>query len=345
LIVTGLTNGVSYDFRVLAVNSVGSSSPSSTVSATPATNPTSTISSPADNSFSTSTTVLLSGTSSGTNLSTTQISVDGGAFQATSGTAASWTYSATGLSQGAHTFQSKATDLVGNAGLSSIVHVTVDTINPTITISSPSNGATINTGSFPVSGSAFDTNLKKVDVAIDSGTFQPATGTSSWSFAVTGLGNGLHTVTAEATDFAGNTQTTSITITVKIPTNTKGKVSGKGAIGGTTDFDFKVQSKDGISFSGSLEYDDKSNKIKLDSISITSLSVDSSNSKANFSGNAKLNEKSGYTFNVYVEDNGKSGKNDFFSIKIFDSAGSTIYEKSNKLTEGKIQIQKSKQDH
>ena len=245
------------------------------------------------------------------------------------------------MSQGAHTFQSKATDLAGNTGLSSVVHVTVDTVNPTISISSPSNGATINTGSFTVSGSAFDANLNKVDVSIDSGAFQPATGTSSWSFAVTGLSNGLHTVTAKATDLAGNTQTTSITITVKIPTNTKGKVSGKGAIGGTTDFEFNVQSKDGISFSGKLDYDDKSNKIDLDSISITSLSVDSSNSKASFSGNAKLNEKSGYTFNVYVEDNGNSGKNDFFSIKIFDSAESTIYENSNKLTEGNIQIHKN----
>ncbi|MFZ3015867.1 MAG: Ig-like domain-containing protein [Minisyncoccia bacterium] len=96
------------------------------------TNPTSTISTPSNNSYSSSTTVALTGTSSDANLSSTTISVDGGLFVATSGTAAAWTYSATGLSQGAHTFQSKATDLAGNTGLSSVVNVTVDTVAPTV---------------------------------------------------------------------------------------------------------------------------------------------------------------------------------------------------------------------
>lgn len=105
------------------------------------TNPTSTITSPANNSTSTSTTVAPTGTSSDTNLSSTTISVDNGLFVATGGTVASWTYSATSLSQGAHTFQTKATDSAGNTGVSSIVNVTVQTATKFV-ILPPSSGTT-----------------------------------------------------------------------------------------------------------------------------------------------------------------------------------------------------------
>ena len=67
-------------------------------------NPTTSITSPSDNTYSTSTTVALTGTSADTNLASTTISVNSGEFVATGGTPAAWTYSATGLSQGAHTF-------------------------------------------------------------------------------------------------------------------------------------------------------------------------------------------------------------------------------------------------
>ena len=97
--------------------------------------PTSSIVSPINNATILSSEVDLTGTSSDTNLSTTTISVDGGAFVSTGGTAAAWTYSATGLSNASHTFQTKATDLAGNTGLSSVISVTVSAnIVPSLSI-------------------------------------------------------------------------------------------------------------------------------------------------------------------------------------------------------------------
>ncbi|HET7336476.1 MAG TPA: choice-of-anchor U domain-containing protein, partial [Candidatus Nitrosotalea sp.] len=99
-----------------------------TVPAVDVTNPVTTITSPTDNTFSNSVSMNLSGISSDVNLDVTTISVDGGPFVATSGTASLWTFFATGLSEGLHTFQTRATDAGGNAGLSSIVHVTINAV-------------------------------------------------------------------------------------------------------------------------------------------------------------------------------------------------------------------------
>ena len=211
---------------------------------------------------------------------------------------------------------------------------------PTITITSPANGAIINTATPLITGtaSAGPSGLASVQIQIDSGAFNDASGTTSWTFNTASLADGIHTINAKATDNAGNIQTTSITIIVQ--TNNSGKVTAKnGSIGGTTNFEFEIQSSNGHPH-GNLEYVDKLNKVDLQSIAIISLSIDHSNTKASFSGTAKVNVHSGFRFNVYVEDNG-SGKNDFFSIKIFDSTGHKIYDKSNKLTQGNIKIHKS----
>ncbi|MDE1868258.1 MAG: hypothetical protein KGI08_11200, partial [Thaumarchaeota archaeon] len=185
------------------------------------TNPTASITSPADNSFSNSATVNLSGTASDTNLASVQISVDGGALQATSGSPSSWTFSATGLGDGVHTFQVTATDSAGNIGTSSVIHVTVDTINPTISITSPTGGSTVNTSVVHVTGTASDANLATVQVSIDGGAYTTATGTSSWSFDTSALSNGAHTIDAKVIDSAGNVGTaTQISFTVDNTTPT-----------------------------------------------------------------------------------------------------------------------------
>src|SRR5918997_1728211 len=89
-----------------------------------------------------------------------------------------------------------------------------DTTNPTISISSPDNGATLTEDSFTVSGTASDSGsgIEKVEVQIDDGSYNTATGTSSWSFDVTNLEEGTHTITAKATDKAGNSATESIEV-------------------------------------------------------------------------------------------------------------------------------------
>jgi len=104
-----------------------------------------------------------------------------------------------------------------------------DTTAPAISITSPANGATISgpsTGvTVSVSGTASDNSggsgIQKVEVQV--GTANPfrlatATGTggswSTWSASDTVTTAGSHTITARATDNAGNTRDTTVTITV-----------------------------------------------------------------------------------------------------------------------------------
>ena len=177
------------------------------------TNPTSTITSPANNSSTNSTTVALTGTSSDTNLSSTTISVDGGSFVATSGTAAAWTYSATSLSQGAHTFQSKATDTAGNTGLSTIVNVTIDSVAPTAAITYSINHP-VKTGDSQVITATFSEPIADapiMKIAISGSNTLAATNmtkvdTTHYTYTHTvGSGDGTATVALSVgTDLAGN---------------------------------------------------------------------------------------------------------------------------------------------
>ena len=148
---------------------------------------------------------------------------------------------------------------------------------------------------------------------------------------------GTTIVTWTATDHSGNSKTATQTVVI-LPLNTPGKVNGEGSFGQEIEFNMNVQSKDGLTFKGHLDYDDESAKIDLDSQTITSLFVDSTATKTNYTGTAVLNDKSGYTFKAYVIDNGNPGKNDFFQIAIFDSSGHQVYVNSGKLVHGNLHV-------
>jgi hypothetical protein len=211
-----LTDG-SHTYKAYAEDLAGNVGTSTTNTFTvDTTNPTSTISTPADNTLTNSSIVALSGTSADTHLSTTTISVDGGDFVATAGSAGSWTYSATGLTDGAHTFVSKATDSVGNTGTSTIVHVTVDATNPTTSITSPADNTLTNSSIVALSGTSADTNLSTTTISVDGGSFVATGGTAaSWTYSATGLTDGAHTFQTKATDLAGNIGT-STTVHVSV---------------------------------------------------------------------------------------------------------------------------------
>lgn len=86
---------------------------------------------------------------------------------------------------------------------------------PTVTVASPASGAAVS-GVVSVGGNAGDdTGLSKVEVQVDGGPFQPATGTAAWSYRwdTTGL-TGSHTLTARATDTSGLTSATALSVNV-----------------------------------------------------------------------------------------------------------------------------------
>ncbi len=89
-----------------------------------------------------------------------------------------------------------------------------DTTPPTVSITSPDDGATVTTSDVTVTwtGSDSGTGIDHYEVRIDSGSWTNV-GTST-SHTFTGLSDGSHTVDVKAYDGAGNTNTDSVTFTV-----------------------------------------------------------------------------------------------------------------------------------
>ena len=118
----------------------------------------------------------------------------------------------TGLAEGSHTFEVRATDLAGNSDPTpATVTWTVDTTAPQTTIDdgpadpSTTNSATFNFSSQP--GSTFA-------CSVDEGTFEPCTSPASYP----DLSEGSHTFEVRATDPAGNTDPTPATVTWTVDT-------------------------------------------------------------------------------------------------------------------------------
>ena len=153
---------------------------------------------------------------------------------------------------------------------------------------------------------------------------------------------GTYTITYTATNTAGTTIATRTVNVVAV--GTAGEVTGEGKIGKKTNLEFDVESVDGIKFGEHLAFTDKDKKIELESKTITLLDLSSDKTKSYFTGMAKLNDKSGYTFQVYANDN-VDGTPDSFSITIKDSTGATVYTNTASLTDGKIEIHPDDDTH
>ena len=124
-----------------------------------------------------------------------------------------WSTPVTLQGDGSHTLVAKDTDAAGNTGASAVVTFTLDTIPPTVTITSiggltdqvtqtMTGTVTAAAGEAPVAS----TTVTLYDNGAQIGT--AAVGANgSWSASVTLSGNGTHTLIAKDTDAAGNTGT------------------------------------------------------------------------------------------------------------------------------------------
>ena len=91
---------------------------------------------------------------------------------------------------------------------------------PTVSITNPSDGATI-TGTIIVSGTAHDDNaVQLVEISIDGGAWQVASGTTSWTFSLdTTTLSEDHIQLVPAFDGSQYSSVVSITVNVKqLPT-------------------------------------------------------------------------------------------------------------------------------
>lgn len=162
---------------------------------------------------------------SGVDISTLVVKVDGVALTNVKTTAITQGYQftatpSTNYSNGQHTVTVDVSDFDGNAAVTASVSFEVDTIPPTLSVTSPTNNYITNTAKLSVIGTTNDNSDSPVTVTVKlNGTDQGAvTVNSDGSFQkdIT-LAEGANTIIVTAKDAAG--QTTSITLTVTLDTS------------------------------------------------------------------------------------------------------------------------------
>ncbi len=137
-----------------------------------------------------------------------------------------WTYTTAALANGAHSLTATATDAAGNTGTASAaLSVTIDTtapVAPSIASFSTDSGTVgdgiTNDNTLTLTGTAeANSTVKVFDGATLLGSVT-ASGTGAWTYTTAALANGAHSLTATATDAAGNTGTASAALNVTIDT-------------------------------------------------------------------------------------------------------------------------------
>ncbi|MES2970888.1 MAG: Ig-like domain-containing protein [Patescibacteria group bacterium] len=140
----------------------------------------------------------------------------------------SWMSGHSTVANGPHTITATATDWLGNVGLSQVVNVTKgtttppppppsgDTTAPVVTISTPANNYTVPKGAKTLAigaGATDNTSVTKMEVYID-GALKSITTTASISYTwnVSRLSRGQHTVLVKAYDAAGNTGSSQVVV-------------------------------------------------------------------------------------------------------------------------------------
>lgn len=166
-------------------------------------------------------TVVDESNGSGINLSTLAIKIDGTTIPHTT-TAVTNGYTATAtpttaLSDGSHTITVDVKDNDGNAAVQKTSTFKLDTIPPTLNVTTPSAGLITNTAALTVLGTTNDTTSSPVTITITlNGTAQSTVtvnSNGSFSKAVT-LKEGDNTIVVTAKDAAGKTSTVTRTVTL-----------------------------------------------------------------------------------------------------------------------------------
>jgi len=162
----------------------------------------------------TSTTATFAFTSSIAN-STFECSLDSAAF-----TSCTSPQAYTGVSDGTHTFQVRATDASGNTDPTPAGRTwTVDTKGPSApTITSPQNNSHDTDGHFSVSGTAEANRTVELFEGATPKGITRADFYGAWSIDLSWVPDGTHTYTAKATDAGGMTSSASNSVTVKVDT-------------------------------------------------------------------------------------------------------------------------------
>lgn len=123
----------------------------------------------------------------------------------------------TALDDGAHTIKVDASDHDGNAAVQKSVSFKIDTVPPTLNVTSPSNEYVTNKAAITVAGTTNDVTSSPVTVTVklNSGSAEAVTVASDGSFSKSiTLAEGANTITIVAKDSAGKTTTVTRTVTL-----------------------------------------------------------------------------------------------------------------------------------
>ncbi|MFB1481346.1 Ig-like domain-containing protein [Corallococcus sp. RDP092CA] len=183
--------------------------------------PTVTITTPVSGATVTNPNVTVTGTA--TNATTVTVTFQGTDYGPIPVTGGTWTLALPGpLPDGEHTVTAVSTNSAGTNSPPATTTFTVDQIPPTVVIESPDDGATLNTPNVTVTGTSVGASF--VTIEFDGASYGPISvdASGNWSYALPGpLAEATYTVTATATDAAGNTSTpdeTTFTVDLTAPT-------------------------------------------------------------------------------------------------------------------------------
>jgi len=182
-----------------------------------------------------------------------------------------WTFSPSGLANGAHTITVSEVDTAGNTGTASLAF-TLDTAAPAVSIALAQDSGTSSTDSLTSNPQLQGTADPNAAVTIKEGSVTLGTatadGTGAWTFSPSGLANGAHTITVSETDAAGNTGTASLTFTLDTVapavsialaqdtgSSSTDKITSNGALKGTADPNATVTIKEGSITLGTVTAD------------------------------------------------------------------------------------------
>ncbi len=207
---SGLADG-SHTVDILAIDNADNAIVKSLVFVVDTTSPSISITSPANGFDSDSSTVkvIWFASDATAGLNGYQYRIDGGAW---SSTTQSMSHDFAGLTDGPHTAEARCTDKAGNNATVPVSFV-VDTIIPSVSIVSPSEGAFV-TSSVTVRMSSSDptSGISAIQYRLDGQAWTDASLTTEHTFA--GVPEGMHTYDVRAFDGAGNWNRVTSTFTV-----------------------------------------------------------------------------------------------------------------------------------
>lgn len=122
----------------------------------------------------------------------------------------------TALSDGSHTIKINASDYDGNAATQKTVNFSVDTVPPTLSVTSPANNLITNSQTITVAGTTNDATSSPVTLTmkLNSGTAVTVTVGSNGVFSKSlTLAEGTNTIVITAKDSAGKTSSITRTVT------------------------------------------------------------------------------------------------------------------------------------